>query len=287
MLTFYGVLPRIYSCFGTNVNIGLVVDVMTSPSQRGKGLFVDSGEKSLAQLQLSDVAGVIGFPIREEVMPGHLRVGWGVQFDMPIYILPVGRAKAQSLRKLTFNIFARIIEFTTRILRITKDQVREASVAESLSSDFLTDFYTSQMSEMQVSLEKSTEFLKWRLNRPGIEYRVLFCPSETPHAVAIVRQINLNGFATLAVLDFESDGEQWSKSLVKNLVTYAIDHQLEVIAFSTNRTNAKRLGILRLGFFRSHKKFKVITRIINLRSVQFTKASEKSFRMTWIDSDTV
>ena len=287
MLTFYGVLPRIYSCFGTKVNIGLVVDVMTSPPHRGKGLFVDSGEKSLAQLQLSNVAGVIGFPIREEVMPGHLKVGWGVQFDMPIYILPVGRAKAQSLRKFTFSIFARIIEFSTRILRITKDQVREASVAESMLSGFLPDFYSSQISEMQVSLEKSAEFLKWRLNRPGSEYRVLLCPSETPHAVAIVRQITLNGYATLAVLDFESDGEKWSKPLVKNLVTYAINHQLEVIAFSTNKTNAKRLGIIRLGFFRTHRKFKVITRNINLRAVQFTKASEGSFRMTWIDSDTV
>ena len=44
MLTFYGVLPRIYSYFGEQVEIGLVVDVMTSPSHQGKGLFVESSQ---------------------------------------------------------------------------------------------------------------------------------------------------------------------------------------------------------------------------------------------------
>ena len=287
MLTFYGVLPRIYSCFGEQVEIGLVVDVMTSPSHQGKGLFVESSHTALARLNRSQAAGVIGFPIRDEVMPGHLKVGWKVQFEMPIYILPVGRSECKNFKKLVFKIFAILFEFGTRPLRGSMLKNCRDRIVESFSIDVLSDFYNSQKTNHHVVLEKSREFLDWRLNRPGIEYKIFFCQSDRTHAVAISRQMVLDGFRTLAILDFESESKRHSRQLVRHLIRYSIEEEIEVIAFTTNKRNAKRLGIINFGFLKSHKKFKVITRNISDLANNFTTASKSSFRMTWMDSDTV
>ena len=287
MLTFYGVLPRIYSYFGEQVEIGLVVDVMTSPSHQGKGLFVESSHAALARLKRSQTAGVIGFPIRDEVMPGHLKVGWKVQFEMPIYILPVGRSEFKNFKKLVFKIFAILFEFGTRPLRGSMLKNCRDRIVESFSIDVLSDFYNSQKTNNHCVLEKSREFLDWRLNRPGIEYKIFFCQSDRTHAVAISRQMVLDGFRTLAILDFESESKRHLRQLVRHLIRYSIEEEIEVIAFTTNKRNAKRLGILNFGFLKSHKKFKVITRNISDLANNFTTASKSSFRMTWMDSDTV
>ena len=287
MLTFYGVLPRMYSCFGRQIEMGLVVDVMTSPTHQGKGLFIESSNAALARLKCSQTIGVIGFPIRNEVMPGHLRVGWKVQFEMPIYILPVGRSECKNFKKLIFKIFAILFEFGTRPLRGPMLKNRSDEIVESFSIDVLSDFYNSQKSNNHIVLEKSREFLKWRLNRPGIEYKFFFCESDKIYAVAISRQMILNGFRTLAILDFESESQRHSRQLVRRLVEYSIEKKIEVIAFSTNKDNSKRLGLSNYGFLKSHKKFKVITRSISYLASNFTTASNSSFRMTWMDSDTV
>lgn len=287
IITFYGVLPRKYSCFGAPVEIGLVVDVMTHPSHRGKGLFVESSFAALSRLKRSETAGVIGFPIRNEVMPGHLKAGWKVQFEMPIYILPVGRSAVKSLKTMPIKVISTLFEFSTRPLRISIFKVAKNKVIEAISIDALSNFYNSQKIDDIVVLDKSRDFLEWRLNRPEIEYKTFSCRSVMTHTIAITRRMDLNGLRTLAILDFESDSPSHSRRLIKHLVDYSIKEKIDIIAFTTNKENAKRLKLFKFGFFKSHKKFKVITRNITELADNFTTSHHSSFRMTWLDSDTV
>jgi CheY-like chemotaxis protein len=287
ILTFYGVLPRNYSCFGTPVEIGLVVDVMTHPSHRGKGLFVESGSAALSRLRRSETAGVIGFPIRNEVMPGHLKAGWKVQFEMPIYILPIGRSEVKNLKTMLIKVLSTLFEFSTRPLRFSIFKAAKNKIIETISIDALSNFYNSQKTNDLVVLDKSRNFLEWRLNRPEIEYKTFSCRSVMTHAIAITRRMDLNGLRTLAILDFESDSPSHSRRLVRHLVQYSINEKIDIIALTTNKENAKRLKLLSFGFFKSHKKFKVITRNISELGDGFTLARHLNFRMTWIDSDTV
>lgn len=287
ILTFYGVLPRTYSCFGKPVEIGLVVDVMTHPSHRGKGLFVESSFAALSRLKCSETAGVIGFPIRNEVMPGHLKAGWKVQFEMPIYILPVGRSEVKNLKAMLIKVLSTLFEFSTRPLRLSIFKAARYELAEAISIYALSNFYNSQKTKDLVVLDKSRDFLEWRLNRPEIEYKTFSCQSDVNHSVAITRQMDLNGLRTLAILDFESDSPSHSRRLIRHLVKYSIKEKIEIIAFTTNKENSKRLKLLKFGFFRSHKKFKVITRNVSRIADVFTLAHHSNFRMTWIDSDTV
>ena len=286
-LTFYGVVPRKYSCFGVPVEIGLVVDVMTHPSHRGKGLFVESSLVALSRLKPSELTAVIGFPIRNEVMPGHLKAGWRVQFEMPIYVLPIGRPEVKSLKSLIVRIFATAYELGTRPLRFSIFKAPKDQISETVSIDTLSNFYSSQKTDDHIVLEKSKEFLEWRINRPEIKYQKFSVQCETTQAVAITRIMILEGFKTLSILDFESDSQRHSRRLIKHLVEYSIDKKIELIAFSTNKENAKRLKLLRFGFLKSNKKFKVITRKITEIADNFTTSQNSNFRMTWIDSDTV
>ena len=55
---------------GNQLDVGLVVDVMTNTALRGQGLFVRSGLEAIKRLEKTNVKTVIGFPIRKEVLPG-------------------------------------------------------------------------------------------------------------------------------------------------------------------------------------------------------------------------
>lgn len=280
-------LPRNYTLNGNHLNVGLVVDVMTNTALRGQGLFVRSGLEAIRRLERTNVKTVIGFPIRKEVLPGHLKVGWNVQLTMPIYVCPVGSAQNKRFNHRLISAFAKILRVISSPLRISKSQINEIAVSELLEDQNLLNFFSAGTEQKLIQIDKSKEFLDWRLNRPGVDYKVFLCSDNSPKSVAIVRKMDLNGFQTIALLDFCSEGTKWTRAMIRHLMDYAKNQKVDFLAISTNPTNAKRLKILQTGFVRSHKKFKVITRSIGHGLNTFTQSDESSFRMTWLDSDTV
>lgn len=285
--TFYGVLPRNYTLNGNHLDVGLVVDVMTNTALRGQGLFVSSGLEAIKRLEKTNVKTVIGFPIRKEVLPGHLKVGWNVQLMMPIYVCPVGSSQNKRFKQRLISASARILRFVSAPLRISKSRIRELAVREFLENQNLVNFLSAGTEQNLIQIDKSKEFLDWRLNRPGVDYKVFLCSDKSPKSLAIIRKMDLNGFQTIAFLDFCSEGAKWTRAMIRHLMDYAKDQKVDFLAISTNPTNAKRLKILQTGFVRSHKKFNVITRSIGYDLNIFTQSDESSFRMTWLDSDTV
>ena len=272
---------------GDSIEVGLVVDVMTNTALRGQGLFISSGMEAIRRLKKTNVKTVIGFPIRKEVLPGHLKVGWNVQFTMPIYVCPVGSAQNKKFKHRLISALAKILRVVSSPLRISKSRIIEIAVSELLENLSLLNFFSARTEQRLIQIDKSKEFLDWRLIRPGVDYKVFLCSDKSPKSVAIVRKMDLNGFQTIAILDFCSEGAKWTRAMIRHLMGYAKDQKVDFLAISTNPTNAKRLKILQTGFVRSHKKFKVITRSIGYDLNTFTQSDESSFRMTWLDSDTV
>lgn len=272
---------------GDRLDVGLVVDVMTNTALRGQGLFISSGLEAIKRLEKTSVKTVIGFPIRKEVLPGHLKVGWNVQLTMPIYVCPVGCAQDKRFKHRLISTFAKILRVVSAPLRISKSRVIEMAVSELLENSSLLNFFSAKNEQKLIQIDKSKKFLDWRLKRPGVDYKVFLCSDNSPKSVAIIRKMDLNGFQTIAVLDFYSEGAKWTRAMIRHLMDYAKDQKVDFLAISTNPTNARRLKILQTGFVRSHKKFKVITRSIGYKLNTFTQSDESSFRMTWLDSDTV
>ena len=63
------------------LQVGLVCDVMTNPRFRRLGLFTRIGREVFPRLSEWGIDICVGYPVRDEVIPGHLSVGWRVAFE--------------------------------------------------------------------------------------------------------------------------------------------------------------------------------------------------------------
>ena len=89
ILGYYAAIPYPYQIGGRRLLVGMVCDVMTHSDARGRGVFTELGRFALSSLEATDLAFVTGYPIRPEVMGGHLRAGWQVAFALPMYLMPL------------------------------------------------------------------------------------------------------------------------------------------------------------------------------------------------------
>ena len=85
MVGYYAAIPYRYKIGEKETPIGMVCDVMTSSKHRGKGIFTKMGAYSTNELA-SKIPFTMGYPIRKEVIPGHLKVGWKIPFSLPLYM---------------------------------------------------------------------------------------------------------------------------------------------------------------------------------------------------------
>lgn len=284
-VSFYGVLPREYSFQGVIKTAGLVVDVLSIPVMRGRGLFVSSGHAVMNNLEKTEISCVIGFPIRPEVLPGHLKVGWQVRFPMPVYVYPIGARKTKGWRNTCIRFLFKVLYVLFSPLRLAEHS--EAQLLDPM--DFTCDprvenFITNQSCSHNISIKKSSQFLQWRLSRPDAIYKCFNLGAKNTSAYAICRVMDFEGFQSLAILDIDGSSKTTIKQLMKHIIDYARSESCDLIAFCTNKSNFRRLGLRKLGFFNSPKKFQVITRATGDSDVKFT---EKFTRLTWIDSDTI
>jgi hypothetical protein len=283
--SFYGVLPRTYISGGNDHSVGLVVDVLTATEFLGYGLFTQSGQYVLSCLEQTPVSSVIGFPIRPEVLPGHLNVGWEVRFVLPVYVYPIGLGISVGFKKKMLNRFLRIFAFLLQFLRkFPKGNARVLDLQTFLSDPEVADFYRRTRNGNTVSLKKDTEFLRWRLNRPNTEYFCFTYGEKAVNACAVVRVLEMNGYTTAAIVDIDAESGFCGRAITENVIDFAKEKRVDLIGVCMNQSFFKKLGLRRLGFIPSLSKFKVITRKTGQNDIAF---EEMNSQITWLDSDTV
>jgi len=282
--SFYGILVHRYTFGQALLQVGLVVDVMTVPEARGKGLFVETARAALDGLRDKSVAFTIGFPIRKDVMPGHLRLAWKPTFPVFVYFTPIGRASKKSPISLGLRALRLLLPRTafphpktthTSDLNIFLDSTR---ALRGKNAGVTADV---------AQLEKSDEFLRWRLAQPGVNYEFVVFRDGTKFAYAVCRVASLSGTRSLAVVDIDGSDPSSVGSVVRALADIAVTKHADLLVVSTNPSNAKRLGFLRSGLFKSPLKFTTILRDVPNSNLEVAGISESQWRITWLDSDTL
>ena len=86
ILGYYAALPLAYRLGDFHGNAALVCDVMTHSKARGKGVFTAQGRYATDYMGKNGIAFCTGYPIRSYVFPGHIKVGWGIAFPLPVYV---------------------------------------------------------------------------------------------------------------------------------------------------------------------------------------------------------
>jgi hypothetical protein len=190
---------------------------------------------------------LIGFPVRDEVMPGHLSVGWKHVFDMPLWW---GIPRLGSIRK------------------IKKNAVLHASMFDS--------------QERVIAIDINDEFLKWRFSLFSVDYYLVSIPKSRDFA--IVRKSKLKSVPFTCIIYMQSTNKKNARLLVRKIRNLALRLVTVGVVGSWNDTYADDLFLATSGLRKSSKFQKVIIRELSKFKCP---SQENQFRLSWIDSDTL
>ena len=295
ILGYYAAIPYKYKIEGKELVAGMVCDVMTHPDARGKGIFTKIGKYATDDLRKSGVNFSTGYPIRPEVIPGHIKVGWTKAFKLPIYILPIKSNSILKIKKLAFlspfvNLCLAIYQTTLKHLfpvHCTYN-VKAYSVSEFLQLNEYDQFFNEWSKDQKYYLIKDRFFLKWRLGANSSAYTI-YCVHEknTIKAMAITKITTLEKVKTMAILDLMVPSSYYNltSQLFMSLKANAIKNGAEIIATMISKSWAKKYSILSSCFLKTPLVFTFITKPFNIHVSETDFFDEKNWHLMWIDSD--
>ena len=295
LVGYYAAIPYSYLINGQLTNCGMVCDVMTHPKMQGKGIFTGIGGYATNDLQNTGVDFTSGYPIRPEVIPGHLKVGWKIIFNLPMYIKLLRSNAVLRSKKIGFAapFINLVLSMTRPLLNLMNRKTREY-VCEILSRDqFLSleeyeAFFEKWKSQRQNVLIKTKEFLKWRTGAPQTEYNfIVIRKNKEIVAVAITRCVVLKEIPSIAILDLMAlDEEPGSLNhLYDALTKFAADHKAEAIITMMSRGYADKYKLSRMGFLKSPFEFSLIIKKLNPDMDDAVLFDETKWHLMWVDSD--
>lgn len=293
---YYAAIPFTYSLDGMPTTCGMVCDVMTHPEWRGMGIFTGIGHFATSEMKMAGVGFTTGYPIRPEVIPGHLKVGWKTVKPLPIYLRVLG---VRSLLPRAFTFLTPVLDQVAGLLQVWARTSPSGYSTEVLSRSEFLDRHCQDDGEYATLLAqwpraqgnillKSREFLRWRTGAPGTEYLFL-----TLHyngkmvGLAIARPVVMKGVETLALLDFMVLPEhvRGSRALHEQIRAVALEHRKDVVACMCSRQSAKLYRFAASAYLRSHLAFTLIVKKLDDGIADETLYSESRWNPFWLDSD--
>lgn len=290
----YGIIPQRFSFAGQHVKGSIVVDVMTHPDYRFQGMFKKIGRFSLGHVS-DEIGFAIGYPIRKEVMPGHLSIGWNVRLRIPVLVRPLDWGAVAT--RFGLSPMGRTLRaVVARWRRISRwrwprpssgEQIRRIG-PEDLAA--VHELFESSLSSMVYRI-RTEEYLRWRyFSNPAWNYDLvgLWC-GDTLQAFVALRRAKLLDVDSLAVVD-AACREGMTDPLVR-LLLHAIDmgtsEGLAVAGAMVTTGNAVYGALRRAGFYPGPHRFSLIVYAVDssLTSV-ITDVKSKWFLM-WGDTDDV
>lgn len=293
-LGYYAAIPYPYQIGDRRMIAGMVCDVMTHSEARGKGLFTELGRFAISKMQAADVDFLTGYPIRPEVMGGHLRVGWKLAFELPMYLRPL---KANAILK-TWHLpwlvpLANVGITAYQTLLAPRGKAKEyrtrvGPFRELLRSASVETFLKTWSSSVPNHLIKSSAFYDWRLSAPRTQYQAFVVyRGDVVVAVAVGRATLLHGIPSFALLDvMVARGEEGAlRALYREVEGETRRLGAEAIVTIMSRHRAGEYRLIRFGFLKSPFTFKLILRSVSDAVAVDQIATEEAWHLMWIDSD--
>lgn len=297
LVGYYAAIPYSYAVDGVPTTCAMVCDVMTHPDRRGKGIFTRIGHYATAELASQGLGFASGYPVRPEVIPGHLKVGWKQVQQLPVYMRVLGlrsllppslRFLAPALEPLAWLsqawVFDRRDGYEAEVLDRRQFLERHADGAPGEYAAFLAA-WTPPIGNV---LCKTTDFLRWRTGAP--ETRYLFVTLRHRGVLvglAIVRPVPMKGVETLAVLDFmllpgHAGGSRVLHGALRRL---ARQEGMDAVACMCSQASAKALGFAASGYLRTPYAFTLIIKKLDAAIPEETLYSGARWHVFWLDSD--
>ena len=296
LIGYYAAIPYRYNFFSKEIQVAMVCDVMTGAKARGKGVFTKLGGYSNVQFQKAGLIFSSTFPIRAAVLPGFIKDGWNILFDLPLYA-----------RFLKFNTYLKTVNssylipffnFCTAVQNVLlklfflnkKDIcVQSYSAKKDLSAiPGLIDFLKEWQRTIPISLVKDEAFLKWRLGAPDIDYHIsIVRKKDEIVGYSICRFVIKQNVPCVGILDMclHKNCYNLSKYLIKDIVKYSKMQKAEFIFLMMSKYWAKQYSIWKSGFLKTKYKFHYILKKLNLSENEKRHLNTENWHLMWIDCD--
>lgn len=296
LLGYYAAIPYQYRIRNDTIKAAMVCDVMTGVNARGKGLFTNLGIYSTDELSKERYDLSTGFPIRKEVIPGHLRAGWEKYFELPLFCKILNSRSFLKGRKIGFlspiaNIVLNIYSWVLSTLFIKNDKTLKTQIYQSkdlLEIKGLSKFYKDWGNEINISLIKDSKFLDWRLGAPESSYHIVTLSSEKKIVGAIIaKEIFREGVPCLGILDLAAlkGYHKYVSNLIREVVKIAKNCKLELLLIMINKTWFNNYKLSLNSFFRTPYNFYFIVKKFNNKLNDEFAKNEENWHLLWIDSD--
>lgn len=294
LIGYYAAIPYRYRVGDKMMTIAMVCDVMTGVKARGKGVFTKLGFFSTDALKEEGLDFTTGYPIRPEVIPGHLKVKWKIAFDMPVYISFLKANAVLKAKKLSF--LAPLGNLGVKLFNglFSKSGIVPGYDAETLDKEqfFKVDDYNQFFEKWEKSIRnpliKNMEFLRWRLGAPGTDYKIILIrKSGELTGISITRKSEMEGIPVLAILDMMLlHGNEKAMPLINHaLQSIARNIGAEAIVTMMSPKWAQSYRLSKLGFLKSPYKFSLIIKKLNPAIEDHELYDEVHWHLMWIDSD--
>jgi hypothetical protein len=192
---YYAALPYEYIINGKSYLCGMVCDVMTHPQVRGQGVFTKIGFYATDELASAGYDFVSGYPIRPEVIPGHLKVGWKIVTKLPMFLRPI---KSAHLLPKKIKFLSKIIDPVLLIINLMasinsrKYNVKILTRSEFLKLEGIEELILKWQLNLPNALIKSKNFFEWRTGAPETEYKFVLLQKEDAYVgLAVTRSLIL------------------------------------------------------------------------------------------------
>jgi hypothetical protein len=295
MVGYYAALPFHYRMSGQRMTGGLVCDVMTHSEMRGRGMFTAQGRFATAAMGKAGIAFSTGFPIRPEVIPGHLKVGWSIAFELPVFVRllrprqVLESRKAGWLSPLVLPVTA-VYQAACRLTRPGNQaaRVERLTIDELLSRPQFAEFHERWIAQYTNCLERSDPFLRWRLAAPKSSYRVLaLYAGEKLQGVAFLRDTMLSHFRMTAIVDLmlTPEAAPFGGALHDAMADVVRESSTAGLVIMCAIPDAARLSLYRYGFWKTPIVFKLILKWLRDDPVPPHFLSAQHWHLTWLDTD--
>jgi len=291
MVGYYAAIPYRYKIGEKITLVGMVCDVMTSSKHRGKGIFTKMGTYSTEELS-SVVPFTMGYPIRKEVIPGHLKVGWKISFNMPLYMKFIRMDTLLKTKKLDFlsplaNIFINIFN---ALIKTKVNKKYNFALSKNINKvEGYDEFVTEWTKSIPNVLIKDKEFALWRYGAPERIYQFLSVFNDVGKMIGFVsfRNIKKEGVPSFGIIDYMvlPDFED-AHGLINNvLIEHAKKEKVEIIMTMMSKYTASNYKLIKNGYFKSPFVFQQIIKNLTKEFSDKVLFNENNWHLMWVDSD--
>ena len=291
MVGYYAAIPYRYKIGKKVTSVGMVCDVMTSSKHRGKGIFTRMGTYATGQLT-AEVPFTMGYPIRKEVIPGHLKVGWQIPFSMPLYMKFIRSNALLKSKRLGFLApIANVgIKLYNGLVKTKLNKKYNFKLSANINDVKGYDAFAKEWSgSIPNALIKDLPFANWRYSAPERNYQFLSVYNGDEKMIGFVsfRNIVKEGVPSYGILDYMvlPDYKDCHGLINKALVDCAKKEKVEAFLTMMSKNSASEYQLYKNGYFKSPFVFQLIIKNLTKEFSEKELFNENNWHLMWVDSD--